>query len=293
LLRYDVPTARSLFEEAIAHDSTFAPAWAGLALAWGELADVIMAPLEALPPARAAARRALALDSTMAGAYVALGWIDATLDRDCRNGERLADRAVALDSVLPEAWALRGMMLTCQSRAPEALAAVHRAWDLDSLSGYTGFYLLLATWLVEPQRASEAFTLVRPRLASDEARFWEGLLARRRGDCATAEPLLRPFAGKVYVGWYAEALVCLGRRAEADSVVRAAIADTAQRFVNPVSVGVGLLALGDRDGAIRWLERGADERTWWAMLIHLFEDLAPLRGDPVFQGLERRLGLRP
>ena len=293
LLRYDIPTARSLFEQAILRDSTFAPAWAGLALSWGELADVIMAPLEALPPARAAARRALALDSTMAGAYVALGWIDATLDRDCRNGERLADRAIALDSMLPEAWALRGMMLTCQSRAPEALAAVHRAWDLDSLSGYTGFYLLLATWLVEPQRASEAFTLVRPRLASDDARFWEGLLARRRGDCATAEPLLRPFARKVYVGWYVEALVCLGRRAEADSVVRAAIADTAQRFVNPVSVGIGLLALGDRDGAIRWLERGADERTWWAMLIHLFEDLAPLRGDPRFRALERRLGLQP
>jgi hypothetical protein len=293
LSRYDVPTARALFEEAIARDSMYAPAWAGLALVWGELADITIAPLEALPQGREAARRALSLDSTIASVYLSLGWVAAALDRDCRSAERLVDRAIALDSMLPEAWALRGMMLTCQSRAPEALAAVHRAWDLDSLSGYTGFYLLLATWLVEPQRASEAFTLVRPRLASDDARFWEGLLARRRGDCATAEPLLRPFARKVYVGWYVEALVCLGRRAEADSVVRAAIADTARRFVNPVSVGIGLLALGDRDGAIRWLERGADERTWWAMLIHRFEDLAPLRGDPRFEALKRRLGLQP
>ena len=92
---------------------------------------------------------------------------------------------------------------------------------------------------------------------------------------------------------YASALVCLGRRSEADSVVRAAIADSARRYVNPVAVAGGLLALGDRDGAMRWLERSADERTVWAMLIHVWPYLEPLRGDPRFVALERRLGLLP
>jgi len=292
LLRYDIPTARSLFEQAIAHDSSFAPAWAGLAVSRAEYADALMAPLEAFPPAREAARRALALDSTIAGAYVALGMIDATLDRDCRSGERLADRAIALDSTLPEAWALRGVMLTCQSRAPEALAAVRHAWELDSLSSYTGAYLLAVSSLLEPRRTPELFALVRQRLSPDWAQYMGASVALQRGDCSEAERLGRPLAATNLFEPYVRALVCLGRRDEADGVVRAAIADTSRRYVNPVVVAVGLLALGDRDGAMRWLERGADERTWWIMLIHLREDLAPLRDDPRFQALQRRLGLR-
>jgi serine/threonine-protein kinase len=293
LLRYDIPTAKSLFEEAIAHDSTFAPAWAGLALAWGELADVTMAPLEALPRAREAARRALALDSTIPNAYLALAWAAAALDRDCQGGVRLADRALALDSMLPEAWAARGTILLCQRRGADALVAARRAWDLDSLSGYTGAYLVMMTWFVEPQRMPEVLASALQRLTSDWAQYMGADVARRRGDCATAEQLSRPLAATNFLERYVEALVCLGRRAEADSVVRAAIADTSRRYVNPVTVAVGLLALGDRDGAMRWLERGADERTWWIMLIHVREDLAPLREDPRFQALERRLGLQP
>jgi len=291
-LRYDIPTARALFEQAIARDSTFAPAWAGLALVWSELADVTVAPLEAYPRAREAALRALALDSTLASAYVPLAFVAAALDRDCRGGARLMDRAIAIDSTLPEARMLRGVLMACQGRGDEALEAARRGWELDSLSAYTGFYLVSTTWLVDPQRGAEAFTLARRRMVPDDARVWEGILARSAGDCATAERLLRPFGATAYVGWYVHALVCLGRRAEADSVVRAAVADTAQRYVNPISVGIGLLALGDRDAAIRWLERGADERTWWAMLIDRFEDLAPLHGEPRFEVLKRRLGLQ-
>ena len=292
-LRYDIPTARALFEQAIGHDSTYAPAWAGLALAWNEYADVTMAPLEALPPAREAARRALALDSTIAGAYVPLGWIAGQLDRDCRGGERLADRAIALDSSLPEAWALRGMMLTCQDRSSEAMDAVFRAWELDSLSSYTGAYLLNVGWLLEPQRVPELLALVRLRVSTEWTQAFEAYVARQRGDCAAAERIGRPLAGTNLFEHYVRALVCLGRRPEADSVIRAAIADTVRRYVNPVAVAGALLALGDHDGALRWLERGADERTWWIMLVHVRDDFAPLRGDPRFEALKRRLGLQP
>jgi TolB-like protein len=292
-LRGDHLTARSLFEQAIGRDSTFAPAWAGLALAWTELADIMIAPRDAFPRAREAARRALALDSTIATAYIALAYVSAALDRDCRGGVRLTDRAIALDSTLPEAWAARSVLLLCERRGTEALEAARREWELDSLSFYTGVGLLTVNWLVAPERVPEVLGLVRYRLGADAA-SWEGVVAQQRGDCGTAERLLRPFsASNLLAADYIRALLCFGHRGDADSVVRAWIADTARFYVNPVSVAGGLLALGDRDGALRWLERGADERTYWVMLIHLLPYLEPLRVDPRFVALERRLGLLP
>jgi TolB-like protein len=293
-LRNDYATARSLFEQAVQRDSTFALAWAGLANAWGELADLLIAPLEAYPRVREAARRALALDSSVASAYVPLAWAAGSLDRDCRAGERLLDRAIAFDSVLPDAWAVRGEMLACQGRSAEALDAVRHAWELDSLSSLTGNYLLDVNWLTESQRAPEVFALVRQRLSPSYAQGWEAHFAQQHGDCAAAERLLRPSgASNRWLSWYVRALACLGRLVEADSVVRAAIADTVRRYVNPVAVARGLTALGDRDRAIRWLERAADERTWWVMKIHNDPELEPLRSDPRFEALERRLGLQP
>jgi TolB-like protein len=292
-LRDDPQTARSLFEQAIARDSAFGPAWAGLANALAELADGWIAPLDALPRARDAARRALALDSTLASAYVPLAWVAGSLDRDCRTGERLLDRAIAKDSALPEAWAVRGAMLVCQRRGSEALMAARHAWELDSLSSYAGGYLLEVAYNVEPPELPALFALVRQRLSAYWAQYWGAIAALGSGDCATAERLAGPLAGTNRGDVYVRALACLGRRAEADSVVRAQIADTARRYVNPVDVAMGLLALGDNDGAIRWLERGADERTWWVTHLPTRPEYAPLRGDPRFEALVRRLGLQP
>jgi len=292
-LRYDIPTARALFQQAIQRDSAYAAAWAGLAMAWTELADIVTAPLEAYPQAREAAQRALSLDSTIAGAYVALAEAAMTLDRDCRGGERLLDRALRIDSVLPEAWSIRGFALACQRRDAEALEAVGHAWQFDSLSGYTGVYRLFITYLVAPQQLAQVFASVRQRLDPAWAAGYESYFALQRGDCATAERLTRPLAGaNLFMNWYVRALACLGRRAEADSVIRAAIADTTRRYVNSLSVATMLMGVGDSDGALRWLERAADERTMWVMFIPLEPDFAPLRDDSRFQALERRLGLR-
>jgi len=291
-LRGDPSTARSLFEQAIRRDSTFAPAWAGLALAWGDLADDRIAPLEAYPRVREAAHRALALDSTIASAYVALSGVAVALDRDWGEGLRLAERAVALDSTLPDAWVLLGYALAALRRGPEALLAGRHAWALDSLSAYVGLNLLSVTRLVAPERTPAALALVRGRLDANTATGWDAWFAIERGDCATGERLLRPLVRRVSSG-YVVALACLGRRAEADSIFRAEVADTARGYVNPVYRAWARLALDDRDGAIRWLERGADERTYWVMWIHVDPLFAPLRGDPRFVALERRLGLEP
>ena len=293
LLRLDVATAHSLFEQSIRIDSTYAQAWAGLAIARGDLWDV--PALEKYSRMRQAASRALALDSTVASAYVSLAWVAGALDRDCRAGQRLADRALALDSTLPEGWGARGWMLACQSRRAEALDAVRRGWEADSLSAYTAAYLCDVTRHVAPERFAAAFASVRHRLRPDFEQRWAAWIAIRRGDCATAERILRPTVDSGTVGWYGRALVCLGRRAEAERLVRKEIADAeaGRHRVSAFEIGYDLALIGDRDGAIGWLERAANEPDWFLMWIHLEPDFAELRGDPRFVALERRLGLVP
>ena len=288
-LRNDYSTARVLFERAIRRDSAFAPAWAAVATTWGELADVTVAPLEGYPKAREAAHRALALDSTIADAYAALSGVAMALDQDCPEALRLADRAVALDSARPDGWIQRSLVLACLGRGAETIASARHGWELDSLSGRAGIYLI--DWVIyfSPEHLATTMALVRGRLPPEWARAYDAGLAIERGDCAGAAQLAHPVSAWLYV----EALTCLGRRAEADSIVRAEIADTTHRYVNPVGVAWQLVALGDRDGAIQWLERGAEERTAWVMWIHVAPELAALRGDPRFVALERRLGLEP
>ena len=292
-LRNDMETARSLYEEAIRRDSMFAAAWAGLAEVWAEMGDISVPALQGYPRALAAGQRALALDSTLALTYYAISFGTAALDRDCRAGERLIRRGIALDSTVPETWDGLSLVLACEDRLTDALDAAMHAWTLDSLSAYTGVYLIYLTYMLEPQRVPAVLPLVRARLAPDDARFWEGYVALQRGDCVTAEALMRPHGGTFLLSLYISSLVCLGRRAQADSIVRAAIADSSRSFLNPVTVAMSLLALGDHAGAMQWLERGADERSAWAMYLHVWSDFAPLRDDPRFQALERRLGLLP
>ncbi len=290
--RYDIPTARSLFEQAIQHDSSYAAAWAGLAEAWGELADNVVPAMEAWPHIRGAAQRALALDSTSGSAYVSLAGVAVGLDQDFVAGLRLAERAASLDSTLPEAWGTLAWMLAWNGRRDDALAALRRGWEADSLSTYMAIYVGDVTRHIAPERFESALNMVRQRLPSDLARLWDAWVALRHHDCATAARL-PPGGDPASSVLRARALVCLGRRPEAESVVSAFIADTARRFMDPVLLALAPVALGDSDGAIRWLERAADEHSGWVEWINFEPDFAPLRSDPRFVALERRLGLQP
>lgn len=291
-VRNDFETARHLFEEAVGRDSTIAPAWAGLALVWAEIADQWVAPLVAYPRAREAASRALALDSNLAAAYLPLVYAAIALDRDCQLAERLSNRAIALDSALPDARVVRSQALMCRGRGSDILAASRRAWELDTLSAYALGYWFTNMDFLEPDSLAGLFARLGSRLDEQTRALYQARAARRVGDCAAAEQMWGRAEHNNWFGWAnVESLLCLGRPAAADSVVRAMIGDSARRYVNPVGVARSLATLGDRDGALRWLERGVDEHTSWVMMLHLDPAFTAMRGDPRFRALLRRLGL--
>jgi serine/threonine-protein kinase len=84
-------------------------------------------------------------------------------------------------------------------------------------------------------------------------------------------------------------LALSGQRAEAEHALAQAIDEGERGYVLPSNVVWALMALGDRDGAFRWLERGLDERDYSMLQLKTYPNYDPLRGDPRFQALLRRM----
>jgi TolB-like protein/tetratricopeptide (TPR) repeat protein len=276
-------TAMAEFEEAIAADSAFAAAWAGLAEAWMQQ-DVWEPPRVVYPRARAAAERALAVDPSSAAAAAALASVALYFDWDPPRAESLARRALQLDSTRGRAWEYLGEALAAQGRLDAGALAMHRAIAADTLDEPVLSKASIGLGLV--RRPDEALAVVRRwrRLAPDELNwdFAEALLLVGAHRCA-AEPPRQPRTPI--------ALACAGQHDAARALVDSAIA---RRERGEESVSAGLLAvfevaLGDRDAALRWFARAIDERT----LIPVFAAMDPLwdglRGDPRFNELLQRV----
>ncbi len=287
--------AVALFEDALARDSTFAPAYAGLAEAYGLLPYYGLASFDqALAKAEATARRALALDSSLAQGHTAL----ANVRRDRRDWDeslRAYHRALELAPDDVEANSQFAQWLAMVGRWTEAVEYSRRARDLDPLSPHKrvmlGWHLTYARQydqaMAELLRAVEldpTFMLAHFRL------YWLYLLtsryaeaevhARRTAELVGADPDV--MAGLV--------------RAVADPTSKAAAlraAASGQRLIDTPEGSKAILAmfsalLGEGGRAIGLMEdfygRGlGDVALVWEPAFDLIRD------EPRFQALLRRL----
>src|SRR5262249_21076659 len=131
-----LPKAIEYFQSAIKEDSTYAPAYAGLAACYNLLGSVVVGelpPPEARRQAEDAAVKALQLDNTLAEAHAALGhtyhynWSWAAAERELK-------RAIDLNPNSAEAHSIYSRHLSGMGRAEEAIAEANRAQELDPLS---------------------------------------------------------------------------------------------------------------------------------------------------------------
>ena len=141
--RFDVMMALGFFQAAFERDSTFAEALANIAEAWSWLEGYFPNRLVA-EQGRAAARRALALDSASSRASTALAYAMATIDYDWIGADRLLRRAIARDARGTDTRLMLSMVLSATGRLDEAWKTVEAAWAIDSLNPRNGYYL----WLV-------------------------------------------------------------------------------------------------------------------------------------------------
>jgi serine/threonine-protein kinase len=284
------------FGEAIARDSTFARAHAGLAVG-----------LELLPyfsyvraqdvrqRALASARRALALDSTLSEAYTALGLAHEHA-YEWEPAERAHRKAVALDPNDASASVQLGRLLTYTGRLREARAEFERARALDPYSATASGWVArlmdltgdLDGALAESRRALEIDSLNPPSLYSAVQSHL------RKGDTATARRLTTRLVTNV-PSWRVAAGLLQALVGDHDGA-RQAIAHEEQQARaegrEPRMLLLPFLGLGDTARVLTELERATAAGDFWPTYIPLSESFVdPLRRSPRFAILLERVGL--
>jgi tetratricopeptide (TPR) repeat protein len=279
------------FKRAVENDPTFAKGWAGLAYGYAYQAMRDIEPArEAMPKAREAARKALALDPEVAEAHTALGIVTMFYDRDLPGAEAEFRRAMELNPGEDFSRHWYAHYLEKVQRFKEANAELRRVAELDPLSlMYKGDLAFQYYFMRQPEKAIE--TVLKEK-ASDPfmmilALSYE-MLGRREESLAAIRKVTA--TGAMRRGFVGALLARLGKRAEAEGILAEMKAQ--KGYVPAFPLALVNLGLGDRDETFRYLEKAYDDRST-AMYDWLSTDpqWSVLRDDPRFKDLMRRLRL--
>ena len=279
--------------EALARDPDYALAWAELGRAHSvQAACYFVPPPEGHTRAKEATKRALALDPDLPEGVVRMGWLQLSCDLDFRGAEASFMRALA---VAPgNAYVLNGAaaMAVVLGRFEEALALTLRSLEQDPLSAPT--YHNLSSVLYAVNRFEEAEAAVRreldlaPEARSSRSHLSLTMLARGQGEEALAEVLREP--EDAFRLW-AVAIIhhAMGHRSESD----AALEQLTEKYAEDSAFQIAEVHgwRGDIDRAFEWLERAYAQRDGGLTELKISARLRPLRGDPRWRELLKKLHL--
>jgi serine/threonine protein kinase/tetratricopeptide (TPR) repeat protein len=283
---------------ALELDPTLAPAWSALADCHFFRASRGMAPsAEAFAEGTAAATKALELDPSLADAHSALGVIRSH-SGDLAGGLRALQKAIELNPGLAPAHDRLGRVLYAYGRHAEAIAAMHKAVSLDPLSMFirTGagdahyFAREYEKSVVHYRMALE----LDPRFDGAHTDLARSLEALGRFDEARAEyeegrRLSGGVAGPSFGLAHLEA--ASGNPTEARRILAELTEARSRRVVSAWGIAAVHASLGDVDEAFRWLETAIEERASGLILLRVHPRLDPIRSDPRYPALVRRVGL--
>jgi serine/threonine-protein kinase len=286
-------------ERALALDSGFALAHAALADALLRLGTTdSLPPREVMPRAEAAAARALALDTALVEAHTTLGAVRFLYRWDWGGAEEELRRAIGLNPSWAPGYLWYARQLIALGRGDEALAEVRRAIELDPLSFEAHLELGRQHYFARDSGAARQALRHADRLLRDawEPSAYLGLTAVAVGDTAEAVARLEearrraPDRVEPLAGW-GLAAARAGRASEAGAVLDDLRDLAPRRYVSPCLLGYVSAALGDKRAAFAWLDRAVRDRA--SLLVYLRRDprTDPLRADPRFTALLRRVGL--
>ena len=279
----DEREALAYFNDAIALDPTFAAAYSGLADAYYSLSGRFLPPAEAIPRARAAARKAIELDSSLAEAYVSLADIEGFADWDWPAAERSLQRALALRPDYAIAHHHYGMLLCYERRFDRATGELNRAQQLDPLSPSIE---ATAVWpLYLGHRYDEAITALERLLTADTSYFDAhsllGTMHLLKHDYTAAIRELHIYLAHEYTPYYSATLALAysgsGRNRDARMILDSLRARSDPEV--PYSLAVLYAGLGQPDRAMDWLEqtyRAHNEDILWAKVDPLLDGLRDL-----------------
>ena len=297
----DIEASISYFNQAIAKDPGYALAYAGLADAYTILPEYGGTPSEHYPKANAAARKALELDATLARPHAVLGNNEIKYDWDFTGGEAEYKKALDLDpnDATVHQWHAE-TIASIGGREQEALDEINRAHQLDPLSPIISD--VIGDVHTMARQYDEAIAVCN-KLANEDPSFAPA------HDC-----LAQAYWGKHMYAKVIEELSASGQLSgeQSESEFAAAIeagfrsagwkgalvkgveirlAQHKAGYSSAYAIASLYAAMGDKDQAFRWLTTAYQEHDW--LLVGLKTDLLfdPIRSDPRFAELVRKVGL--
>ena len=295
--------ALTYFEQAIQRDAEYAAAYAGLADTYALLGSInaaVMPPQEAGERAKQAARKALTLDPTLAEAEVSLAFTLYSFDWDWAAGETHFRRAIELDPNYVAGHYWYSLYLGQVGRFDEQLLESQRALDLEPLSLVGTYAVALAHYNARRfdrarQYAEKALEIspdfppadrLLVKIHSAEGRYADAVEQCRR-------LYNRAPHNSMSAALMAHAYGRAGDAAQARRILHGLITQSASTYVSPANVAIGFIGVNDNDSAFAWLEKAYAERSQGLTFLKTDPIFDPLRPDPRFAGLLRRVGLRP
>jgi tetratricopeptide (TPR) repeat protein len=300
---YALHKSVEFYEQAIQRDPNFALAYAGLAdtysLLGGPEAGGDMPPSETLPKAKAAALKSIELDGSLAESHVSLGHVSYFYDRDWVKAEKEFKRAIALNPNYPVAHHWYAIFLsTIPGRTPEALTEIRRALELDPTS------LVINSWygriLGVAGQLDQAVEQLRKTVELDQNfnlahyRLGQAYAEKRMYNEAIDEfnKLFNlPDGKRSGLMGLAHAYALAGRREEAQKTLNELLELSKHEYVSPGQIGIIYIALGEKDKAFEYLEEANKVYDLNLMRMKVERRFDPLRSDPRFDDLVKRIGL--
>jgi len=286
------------FQQAIEKDANFAVAYTGIAESYNALGEFnVLRPSEVYPKARTAVQKALELDDKLAQAHTALAVVKVNYDWDWPGAEREFKRAIELNPSDSEAHQDYGFYLVFMGQFDEAIAEMRRAQELDpvSLVRITG----VAQVLLMARRYDEAIEQCRKALEMDPnlgfahwllgfAYLWKGM----------PEPAILSFQKSIPLSGDSPdepaalglAYALSGKTGEARKIMEELRQQSKRKYLSSIIIATLHGALGEKDQAFALLDKAYDERDNLLILLKVEPMFDPLRSDPRFAGLLRRVG---
>lgn len=295
------PLAANYFQQAIAKDPKYARAYAALADSYALMSSYYVAPPEEITPkARAAALKALQLDNSLAEAHTALALITENYDWDWQTAEKEFRLAIQLDPNYPTAHHWYAEYLMWQGRFDEALAESERARQLDPLSLIiaTDHGAILYYSRQYPSAIQEFRTIleINPGIGRARALLLYSYLAAHQFDQAVNEIDKWHRTDNSPGTWVLQAYIFSrsGDLPQARRLVASFEQANVHHRDDPTWVPseiLACLALGQKDQAFAALQRAFLDRSNTLTGLKVDPIYDPLRKDPRFQDLLRRVGL--
>ncbi len=291
------------FTEAVEKDPAYALAYAGLADSYALLGIAeygALPPRDAMPKAKAAAIKALAIDKTLTEAQTQVAHVTAFYEWDWPAADLEFKRAVELNPDYPFAHHWYALYLAAMERPMEAIAEERRAQELDPLSLIINKNV--GTMYYYARQYDQAIGQYKSVLELDpnfaRTHFFLGMAYEQKGmlEEAIAEfqkAVSLSGESSVIVAALARANALAGKRHEAEGIVDLLKDRSVRQYVPSFSIATIFAGLGEKDQAFVWLRKAFEERSSWLLSLKVEPMFDSFRSDPRFQDLLRSIGLPP